>query len=77
MAAPDAFTNRPDGRPEEIRFCGINDQVSEVAYAIPEIPSHTLAGLRLKEWRQSMRQTPIIGTDHSTNWTGTDRRLGR
>ena len=29
--------------PEEIRFCAINDQVSEVAYAIPEIPSHTLA----------------------------------
>jgi hypothetical protein len=50
VTARDAYNEScgPDGCPEEIRYCAINDQLSEIAYAILEIPSHTLAGLRVK-----------------------------
>jgi hypothetical protein len=50
LAARDAFNESggPDGRPEEIRYSTVNDQMSEIADEIVEIPSHTLAGLRVK-----------------------------
>jgi hypothetical protein len=63
LAARDAFNESggPDGRPEEIRYCAIDDQVSEVVAEIIEIPSHTLAGLRVKV------MASIHATD-SYNW---------
>jgi hypothetical protein len=50
VAACDAFNEarEPDGGPADIRFCAINDRLSELAGEIMEIPSRTLAGLRVK-----------------------------
>jgi hypothetical protein len=50
VAARDAFNESggPDGRPEEIRYSTVNDELSELDREIMEIPSRTLAGLRVK-----------------------------
>jgi hypothetical protein len=50
VAARDAFNEwcGPDGSPAETRYCTVNDELSELSGEIMEIPSRTLAGLRVK-----------------------------
>jgi len=65
VAARDAFNESggPDGRPEEIRYCAVDDELSEIADEIMEIPSHTLAGLRVK----------VLASIHATDSYNWDR----